>query len=65
MTTKKALYDRVGKWSKWSFMVILIPYGHRLRHIHHTGLLGGLNKHQSHQSLQYFTKVLDDPEHYL
>jgi hypothetical protein len=33
-------------------MVILIPYDH-------TGLLGGLNQHQSHQSLQYFTKVLD------
>jgi hypothetical protein len=43
-------------------MVILIPYGHSLRYIHHTGLLGGLNQHQSRQSLQYFTKVLDDPD---
>ncbi len=36
-----------------------IPYGHSLWCIHHTGLLGGLNQYQSHQSLQYFTKVLD------
>jgi hypothetical protein len=25
-------------------------------------ILGGLNQHQPHQSLQYFTKVLDDPD---
>jgi hypothetical protein len=43
-------------------MVILIPYGHSFRHIHHAGLLGGLNQHQPHQSLQYFTRVLDDPD---
>jgi hypothetical protein len=56
--------DRVGNWSKWSFMVILIPCGHSLRYIHHIGLLGGLNQHQPHQSLQYFTRVLDldDPD---
>jgi hypothetical protein len=53
---------RVGKWSKWSFMVILISYGRSLGYIHHTGLLGGVNQHQSHQSLHYFTKVLDDPD---
>ena len=50
----------VGKWSKWSFMVMLIPYGHILGYIHHTGLLGELNQHQSRKSLQYFIKVLDD-----
>jgi hypothetical protein len=37
-------------------MVEMIVYGH------HTGLLGGLNQHQPHQSLQYFTRVLDDPD---
>jgi hypothetical protein len=41
-------------------MVMLIPYGHSLGYIHHTGLLHELNQYQSHQSLQYFTKVLDD-----
>ncbi len=41
-------------------IVMLIPYGHSLGYIHHTGLFGELNQHQSHQSLQYFTKVLDD-----
>jgi hypothetical protein len=51
---------RVGKWSKWSFVVSLGPYCHSLRYIHHTGLLDGLNHHQCHQSLQYFTMVLDD-----
>jgi hypothetical protein len=40
-------------------MVILTPYGHSLRYIHHTGILGGLN--HPHQSLQYFIRVLDDP----
>jgi hypothetical protein len=44
-------------------MAILIPYGHSshisLRYIH-TGIIGELNKHQCHQSLQYFTRVLDD-----
>jgi hypothetical protein len=39
--TQEALLTRVGKWSKWSFMVILITYGHSLGYIHHTGLLGG------------------------
>ncbi len=59
-TSDDLRFSGVGKWSKWSFMVILIPYGHRLRHIHHTGRLGGLNQYQSHQSLQYFTMVLND-----
>jgi hypothetical protein len=30
--------------------------------IYHTGLPGGLNQHQPDQSLQYFTRVLDDPD---
>jgi hypothetical protein len=34
----------------------------RVLYIHHSGLLGGLNQHQSYQSLQYYTTVLDDPD---
>ncbi len=43
-------------------MVMLIPYGHSLGYIHHTGLFHELNQYQSHQSLKLFTKVLDDPD---
>ncbi len=56
-STKSLLFMiQVSKWSKWSF------YGHILRYIHYTGPLGGLSQHQSHLSLQHFTKVLDDPD---
>jgi hypothetical protein len=41
-------------------MVEMDVYDHSLGYIHHTGPLGLLNQHQSHQSLQYFTKILDD-----
>jgi hypothetical protein len=48
-----------GHFNGHSKMVI---WSYGLRYIHHTGLLGRLNQHQSHQLLQYFAKVLDDPD---
>jgi hypothetical protein len=55
------LCEVLWKTESWQ-MVEMVVYGHSLRYIHHTGLLGGLNQHQSHQSLHYFTKVLGDPD---